>query len=71
MVAQKLEPKKARTKEPCAEELSAEKPLTVLSSLLPSDFFAEEALVASCTLGNNGEIKTTTLLEPEQLDTLL
>ena len=63
MVAQKLEPKEAQIKEPRAEEPLAEKPLIVSSSLLPGDFFAEEALVALCTLGNNGEIKTTALLD--------
>ena len=63
MVAQKTEPKEARTKEPRAEEPLAEKLLIVSSSSLPGDFFAEEALVASCTLGNNGEIKTTALLD--------
>ena len=42
-----------------------EKPLIVSSSTLPSDFFAEQALLATCTLGNNSEIKTTALLDTE------
>ena len=67
---QKLEQKKSRTivshaEKPRAEELQAEKPLIVSSSTLPGNFFAEEALVASCMLGNNGEIKTTALLDTE------
>ena len=33
------------------------------SSTLPGDFFAEQALLATCTLGNNSEIKTTALLD--------
>ena len=66
---QKLEQKEPRTKAlqaevPHAEEpLVKEKPLIVSSSMLPSDFFAEETLLATCTLGNNGEIKTTALLD--------
>ena len=50
---------------PCAEEplTSTEKSLIVSLSSLPGDFFAEEALVASCMLKNNGEIKTTALLD--------
>ena len=73
MTMQKSEPKKSRTKayqaevlcaeKPRAEELLAEKPLLVSSSTLPGDFFAEEALVTSCVLGNNGEIRTTALLD--------
>ena len=77
MVVQKAKPKESRTvvlqaKALCAEELHAEpraeesfieKSLIVLSSSLPGDFFAEEALVAPCTLRNNGEIKTTALLD--------
>ena len=47
----------------CAKEPLAEKPLIVSSSSLPGDFFAEEALVTLCTLGNNSEIKTTALLD--------
>ena len=49
--------------EPRAEKPLAEKPLLVSSSTLPGDFFAEEALVTSCVLGNNGEIRTTALLD--------
>ena len=68
MTMQKSEQKESRTKAlqaevPCAEEPLAEKPLIVSSSSLPGNFFAEEALVASCMLGNNGEIKTTALLD--------
>ena len=37
--------------------------MIVLSSTLPGDFFAEQALLATCTLGNNSEIKTTALLD--------
>ena len=49
---------------PRAEQLHVdEKPLIVSSSSLPGDFFAEEALVTSCALGNNSEIKTTALLD--------
>ena len=33
------------------------------SSTLPGDFFAEQALLATCTLGKNSEIKTTALLD--------
>ena len=40
-----------------------ERPLIVSLSSLPGDFFMEEALVAPCTLENNGEIRTTTLLD--------
>ena len=40
-----------------------EKPLIVSSSTLPDDFFAEQALLATCTLGNNSEIETTALLD--------
>ena len=47
-----------RPKEPLAEKL-----LIVSLSSLPGDFFAEEALVALCMLGNNSEIKTTALLD--------
>ena len=71
---QKSEQKESRTKAlqaevPRAEKPRAEKshvderPLIVSSSSLPGDFFAEEALVTSCTLGNNEEIKTTALLD--------
>ena len=64
MTMQELEQKKPRATEPCVVEPDAEeKPLLVLSSTLPGDFFAEEALLALCTLGNNGEIKTTALLD--------
>ena len=75
-VSKRLEQKKPHTKAllaevshdqphiaPCAEEPLTEKPLIVLSSLLPGDFFAKEALIASCMLGNNSEIKTTALLD--------
>ena len=54
--------KASRAEVPRVEEPPAEKPLIVLSSSLPGDFFAEEALVASCTLGNGNEIKITALL---------
>ena len=77
MVVQKAKPKESRTvvlqaKAPRVEELHAkpraeepftEKPLIVLSSSLPGNFFTEEALVTLCTLGNNDEIKTTALLD--------
>ena len=78
MVVQELNPKKSHTVvleaiAPLAEELHAgpcakephvdEKPWIVSSSSLPGDFFAEEALVAPCTLGNNSEIRTTALLD--------
>ena len=68
MIVQESKPKESRTavlqaKTPRAEEPLAEKPLIVSSSSLPGNFFAEEALVASCMLGNNGEIKTTALLD--------
>ena len=33
------------------------------SSTLPGDFFAEQALLATCTLSNNSEIETTALLD--------
>ena len=33
------------------------------SSTLLDDFFAEQALLAMCTLGNNSEIKTIALLD--------
>ena len=49
--------------EPRAEEPLAEEPLIILSSSLSGNFFAEKALVASCMLGNNDEIKTTALLD--------
>ena len=61
-----------RAEKPCAKEPHAaprvkeplaEKPLIVSSSSLLGDFFAKEALVAPCTLGNNGEIRTTALLD--------
>ena len=45
------------------QKLEQEKPLIVSSSTLPGDFFAEEALVTSCTLRNSDEIKTTALLD--------
>ena len=77
MVVQEAKPKESRTvilqakaprakkshAEPRAEDPLTEKPLIVSSSTLLDDFFVEEALVASCTLGNNGEIKTTALLD--------
>ena len=77
MVVQELKPKESRTvvleaiapraeeshAEPRAKEPLAEKPFIVSSSSLPGDLFAEKALVASCMLGNNGEIKTTALLD--------
>ena len=47
-----------------AEVISrGEEPLIVSSSMLPGDFFAEQALLATCILGNNNEIKTTALLD--------
>ena len=52
-----------RVKEPLGEELLVEKLLIVSSSSLPGNFFAEEVLVAPCMLENNGEIKTTALLD--------
>ena len=58
-----LQAKVPRAKEPQVEEPLAEKPLIVSSSSLPGNFFAEEALVASCMLGNNDKIKTTALLD--------
>ena len=64
MTMQKLEQKKPRATEPWVVEPDAkEKPLLVLSSTLPDDFFVEEALLALCTLGNNDEIKTRALLD--------
>ena len=68
MAIQESEQKESRTvalhaKRPCAKEPQAEKPLIASSSTLPGDFFVEEALVTSCTLGNNDEIKTTALLD--------
>ena len=73
IVVQESKPKESRTvvleaiapraEKPHVEELFAEKPLIVLSSNLLGDFFAEEALITSCTLGNNEEIKTTALLD--------
>ena len=77
MVVQESQPKESRTvvleaiapraekshAEPRAEEPLAEKPLIVSSSSLPGDFFAKEALVTLCTLGNNEEIETTALLD--------
>ena len=68
VVLKKSEQEKPRAKAsqaevPRAKEPPAEKPLIVSSSSLPGDFFAEETLVALCRLGNNGEIKTTALLD--------
>ena len=67
MTMQKPEQEKPCAKEPHAaprvEEPLVEKPLIVSSSTLPGNFFAEEALVTSCMLENNGEIKTTALLD--------
>ena len=68
IVLKKLEQDEPRTKAsraevPRAEKPPTEKPLIVSSSSLPGDFFAEEALVAPCMLGNNSEIKTTALLD--------
>ena len=69
MTMQKSEQKESRTEAVQAEVPHAkeshvdEKLLIVSSSLLPGDFFAEEALVTLCALGNNGEIKTTALLD--------
>ena len=69
MIVQKLEPKKSRTIVlkaivPRAKEPHVNKnPLIVSSSSLSGDFFAEKVLVAPCTLGNNGEIRTTVLLD--------
>ena len=40
----------------------SEKSLIVSSFSLPSDFFAEKALVALCMLESNNKIKTTALL---------
>ena len=56
---------KSEQKKPHAEKLSAEKPVIVLSSLLPYGFFAEEALVALCTLGNCNKGMTTVFLDTE------
>ena len=58
MVVQKPEVEKPRAEKPHDEE-----PLIILSSSLPGDFFAEEALVTSCMLGNSNEIKTIALLD--------
>ena len=61
--------KASQTKVPRAEKPHAkklhidEKLLIILSSLLPGDFFAEEALVTLCTLENNEKIKITVLLD--------
>ena len=76
MTMQKSEQKESRTKAPASqaevphaekphagEPHADEKPLIVSSSSLPGDFFAEEALVVPCLLGNNDEIKTTALLD--------
>ena len=68
MAVQESERKESRTvalhaKRPRAEEPQAEKTLIVSLSTLPGNFFAEEALVTSCKLGNNSEIKTTALLD--------
>ena len=71
---QKSEQKESRIKALQAEVPSAEKSraeeshvderlLIVSSSSLPGNFFAEEALATSCTLGNKEEIKTTALLD--------
>ena len=60
---------KSEQKRPCATELfvvkldAKENPLLVSLSTLPSDFFAEKALLALCTLKNNSKIKTTALLD--------
>ena len=62
--AAKLYIKKPHTA-PHVEKPLTEKPLIVLSSLLPGNFFAEKALVTLCMLRNNGEIKTTALLDTE------
>ena len=59
IVLKRLEKEAPHAEEPQAEE----KPLIVLSSSLPGDFFAEKALLAPCILGNNNEIKTTALLD--------
>ena len=37
--------------------------MIVSSSTLPGNVFAEQALLATCTLGNNSEIETTALLD--------
>ena len=69
MVVQESKPKESRTTvlqtiAPRAEELHVDKkPLIVSSFSLPGDFFAEEALVALCMLGNNGKIETTALFD--------
>ena len=58
MVVQEPEVEKPRAEKPHDEE-----PLIILSSSLPGDFFAKEALVTSCMLGNSNKIKTTALLD--------
>ena len=74
----KVSHNKPRAEEPLTQKLCAtgpsveepetnEKPLIVSLSTLPSDFFAEEALLATCTLRNNSEIKTTALLDTEAI----
>ena len=51
-------------KNPCAKELHInKKPLIVSLSSLFDNFFAKEALLASCMLENNSEIKATVLLD--------
>ena len=37
--------------------------MIISSSLLPGDLFTDEALVVSCTLGNNSEISSHSLLD--------
>ena len=68
VLMKKLEQKKSRTpalraEVPRAKEPLAEKPLIVSLSSLPGNFFAEKTLVILCMLENNGEIRTTALLD--------
>ena len=52
-----------RAELPRVEKPLAEEPLIVSASSLPGNFFAEEALVTLCILGNNNKIETTALLD--------
>ena len=47
-----------------------DKPLIVLSSFLPGDFFAGEILITSCMLESNNKIKTIALLDTEATEYL-
>ena len=63
LVQESKHAKKPHTTKPCAAKLEVEeKPLIVLSSSLPGNFFAEKALIPLCLLRNNGKIITTALL---------